>query len=289
MFAPSPRLLLLLLLAAASGCAPPPHDSGPPLTLADPFETALERAEQDLRRGRPEVASKGFAAALKERPADLRSRAGLAESYLAMGRGDAATAVYAGWPSGEAEAPQVTQGRGLAALLAGDTAAAEALLSRAVNADPSLWRAWNALGLLHDRSRDWDQADHCWRQALAVRPDAATVHNNRGYSLLRRGRHADAAEALRKARELDPTLGEAQGNLVLAHALDGGYDRALATVPSEALPEALNNVGVAALLRGDYASAEAYFLRAIQDSPRHFERAHENLRWLRHLKGEVRQ
>ena len=63
-------------------------------------------------------------------------------------------------------------------------------------------------------------------------------------------------------------------------ALQGQYDDALAGVPSEALPDALNNAGYAALLRGDYARSRILLLQAIELSPSFHQPAWSNLQFL---------
>ena len=102
---------------------------------------------------------------------------------------------------------------------------------------------------------------------------------------LQRGEHAKSVPLFQKALQVDPTLEAARNNITLAGALQGRYEGALASVSADTMPVALNNIGYVALLRGDYPSAETYLTRAVQTSPRHFERAYENLRWLNYVRG----
>ena len=289
------RHLLVLVPAAliATGCAGTlgSAGTGSPLDTSvrhiapEQVSTALAQAEADLRERRLDTALSGFQSVLRAQPDNLRAHTGVAETHLAMGNGDLALKAYAAWPEQAAEQPQALQGRGIAHLLVGDDAAAHPLLTKAVEADPSLWRAWNALGLSNDRKRNWAQADLCYQRAAQANPGGAEILNNRGYSLLQRGDHAASIQLLRQALQIDPTLEAARNNLTLANALQGRYEGALTAIPSDTMPVALNNVGYAALLRGDYPSAETYLMRAVQSSPRHFERANENLRWLSYLRG----
>jgi len=289
-------LILVPVALIATGCAggvggAGSVGTGSPLNISlrqiapDQVNTALAQAETDLRERRLDTALSGFQSVLRAQADNPRAHAGVAETYLAMGNGELALKAYAAWPESTAEQPLALQGRGIAHLLTNDEAAAHPLLSKAVEADPSLWRAWNALGLSNDRKRNWAQADQCYQRAAQANPGAAEIHNNRGYSLLQRGQHAASVPLFRQALQIDPTLEAARNNLTLATALQGGYEGALAAIPSETMPVALNNVGYAALLRGDYPSAETYLTRAVQTSPRHFERANENLRWLTYLRG----
>jgi len=286
--------LLVLVPAAliATGCAGGVGSvgAGAPLDMnvrqiaPEQVNPTLAQAENDLRERKHDAALGSFQSVLRVQPDNPRALTGVAESYIAMGSGDLALQAYAAWPGQTAEQPQALQGRGIASLLTGDDAAAHALLTKAVEADPSLWRAWNALGLSNDRKRNWAQADQCYQRAAQANPGAAEILNNRGYSLLQRGDHAGSIPLFRQALKADPTLEAARNNLTLANALQGRYEGALTAIPSESMPVALNNVGYAALLRGDYMSAETYLSRAVQTSPRHFERANENLRWLTYLR-----
>ncbi|HYH17740.1 MAG TPA: tetratricopeptide repeat protein [Azospirillum sp.] len=245
----------------------------------------LAQAESDLRERKLDAALNGFLSVLQGYPDDPRAHAGTGETYLAMGNGELALKAYEAWPASIANGAEAFQGRGIAHVLLGDEAAARTNLTKAVEADPSLWRAWNALGLINDRGRNWAQADQCYQKAAQINPGAAEIYNNRGYSLLQRGDHASAIPLFNQALRIDPTLEAARNNLTLASALQGRYEGALTAIPSEVLPTALNNVGYAALLRRDYASAELYLTRAVQSSPRYFEKANENLRWLNYLRG----
>jgi tetratricopeptide (TPR) repeat protein len=58
------------------------------------------------------------------------------------------------------------------------------------------------------------------------------------------------------------------------------YDEALAGVDAASMPDALNSVGYAALLRGDYDKARALFVQAIDVSPSFYEPSWSNLRFL---------
>jgi Flp pilus assembly protein TadD len=172
-------------------------------------------------------------------------------------------------------------GRGIAAIRAGQDAAAETLLAAAVVRDPSLARAWSARGVLADRRRDWAAADGFYTQALKAAPDSAAFLNNRGYSRLLQGRHADAEEDLVRAVKLDPALKAAQTNLTLAKAMQGRYAEAFASRDRDELARDLNTVGVAAMLRGDNRIAQSYFTRAIEMNGRFDKTAAANLAYLK--------
>lgn len=172
-------------------------------------------------------------------------------------------------------------GRGIAAIRAGQDAAAEELLAAAVAQDPSLARAWSARGVLADRRRDWASADRFYGAAIKANPGSADVLNNRGYSRLLQGRYAEAEADLEQAVKLDRTLQAAVTNLTLTKAMQGRYAEAFTSGNREELARDLNTVGVAAMLRGDTRVAQGYFTRAIEMNGRFDKTAAANLAYLK--------
>ncbi len=244
--------------------------------------TLLAQGDQALAAGDHETAIRRSAAVLKGRPDEGRAHLGLGEAHLARRDFRRALAAFDAAP----RTPAVLQGRGLAKLGLNHPDAA-AVLTAALEADPNLWRAWNALGLHHDRGGRWDEADAAYARALQADPGAAEVHNNRGVSRLMRGDASGAAEHFRNALSLDPNLPAAGDNLVLATALQGRYQDALLGVRPDRLAASYNNIGVAALRRGDHVAAEHYLHLALQNSSSHFETAAQNLRWMESLRSRV--
>jgi Flp pilus assembly protein TadD len=151
-------------------------------------------------------------------------------------------------------------------------------LKEAVAADPSAWRAWNALGREYDSRGQWALAGAAYEHGLAASDGAAIVLNNRGYShLLQRQREA-AVSDLVAALAKKPDLAEARTNLRLALAMGGDYDRAIAGGGTDDKASLLNNAGFAAAMRGDYAKAEDFLRRAQQARGENYPRASENLK-----------
>jgi Flp pilus assembly protein TadD len=159
--------------------------------------------------------------------------------------------------------------------------AADTLLEAAVARDPLLARAWSARGVLADRRRDWAAADRFYTEALKANPGSADIRNNRGYSRLLQGRHAEAEADLAEAVKLDPALKAAATNLTLAKAMQGRYAEAFTSSDRDALARDLNTVGVAAMLRGDSRVAQSYFARAIEMNGKFDRTAAANLAYLR--------
>lgn len=217
-------------------------------------------------------------------PTNLEARLLRGEVILAKGRPNQAMSVFSGlqdFPEVEARA---RQGLGIALLLTGAPEPAVDHLKAAVDEDPTLWRAWNALGSYYDSREDWGDAIDAYAMALAERPNDAMILNNRGFSYFMQGDLDEAIADLQRAIRLDPKLKPAQVNLRLAHAWTGRYLHALTGVTDKELPQVLNNIGYVAMMRGDLENAEAYLQRAMETDPTFNEKAWNNLAQLRHMR-----
>jgi Flp pilus assembly protein TadD len=277
---------LVLATLALPGCAtatrePTPTSASAPSEASDQLR---ERAAVALETGRAAQAKQLYGSILAAAPDDPEALAGLGEAEILLGDDGAALdhSRKAAELAGERAdlKARALQNAGIALLLTGRAAEAEQALETAVELDPSSWRAWNALGRARDARQAWDAARAAYDRALALTTDQGPVLNNLGMSRLSAGDHDGAAALFVRALEASPDLAAAETNLRLALALGGRYEEAVAGVGPAELPDALNNAGYAALLRGDYANARVLFLRAIDASPGFYEPARSNLRFL---------
>ena len=244
----------------------------PPAALAI-IDTAIaegrfDDAESTISRTRATAASP-----------ELQLRA----AELTLARGDLAGAVtaFAGMYDLPGVAARAWQGTGIARLRQGQIADAVAALDKALAMDSGLARAWNARGVAADRQRDWTRARAAYDRALAADPALVPALSNRGYSLLLQGRFAEAEADLAKAVAKEPALAAAKTNLRLARAMQGRYEEAFIGSTRDGLAADLNTVGFAAMSRGDDATAEVYFNRALALSTRYDRVAAANLEYLK--------
>ncbi|HEY1929701.1 MAG TPA: tetratricopeptide repeat protein [Caulobacteraceae bacterium] len=198
---------------------------------------------------------------------------------LALARGQYADALAS---FKEVEARKETRGRalqgqGIALSLMGRHDDAVAMLQNAVTEDPTAWRAWDALASEYDDRRDWTHAEEAYDHAVSDSDGAAVVLNNRGFSRLLQGRLDASVADLVQALQKKPDLAAARTNLRLAMAMKGEYDRALAGGAGHDDAVLLNNVGFAAMMRGDYPKAEELFAKAIAAKGEFYDRASANL------------
>jgi Flp pilus assembly protein TadD len=218
-------------------------------------------------------------------PDDPRGKLATAELRLAHGNTGGAMQVFRNLVEEPTVAADARQGFGITMILVGDMEVAYKELSAAVEEDPTLWRAWNAIGAYHDAQDDWEKAEDAYRRALAVRPNEPMILNNLGFSLLMQNRVDEALGPLQEAMRLAPDSSQVKTNVRLAYARKGEYRRAVSGSGDDVeLAKALNNVGYIALLKGDYSQAEAYFLRAMEADPTFNEVAWRNLNYLKSLR-----
>ena len=284
----TPRLCALaataacgLLLSACGTVDETPQVQAPPPVSPE----VVSVAEKAIDESRYPDAKLLLERVLLSEPENPRARLGMAEIMLAYRNLEPAEKAFAALVKQPEVAARAVQGQGIALLLMGKEQGARVALQHAVELDAQLWRAWNGIGLLHDRSGEWDEAQAAYNRALAITGDSAMLYNNRGFShLLRRDAQAAIAD-FHKALTLDPKMEAAQENLRLAFAWTGEYQRALVGVSRKDVGRVYNNVGFIALLRGDLRSAESFLLRSME-ADAHFNKvANENLEYLRSLKA----
>lgn len=178
---------------------------------------------------------------------------------------------------------RANQGLGLTKFRSGELVAARQALDAALAADPTLVRSWIALGVIADRDRDFARADLAYGRALAIAPQSAPALSNRGFSLMLRGRHADAEADLVRALAVEPELKVARTNLRLVRAMQGKYREAFEGSTKATLASDLNTVGFGAMARGDTKTAETYFNRALALNTHFDPVAWANLRYLKSI------
>jgi Flp pilus assembly protein TadD len=199
-----------------------------------------------------------------------------AECMLDSGKDEDAAKLFglAAESGGDAAA---LQGKGVALVRLGRYADATMALQAAIDLDPDLWRAWNALGVAEDYAGDQEKAWSSFRKASALNPSDGAALNNLGVSLLKAERHDEAVEAFKQALAVNGARDAAEANLRLAYALDGDYTNSVKSLPQDRRASALNNAGVAAATRGDKAEARKLFNRALEESPHFYAKAYNNL------------
>ena len=89
----------------------------------------------------------------------------------------------------------------------GKTTTALDELKQSINADPSLFEAYNLRGLVYMRLNDFGLAEESFRRALAINPRASNVQHNYGWLLCQQSRVEEAVQKF-TAAIADPSYGD---------------------------------------------------------------------------------
>jgi serine/threonine-protein kinase len=212
----------------------------PPTTDKKAFDYFVTGRHYYHRRNVPELlrALALFDSAIARDPNYARAHASKAEVYALLGAYDyGALAPKAAYP------------------------AARAAAERALEIDPDLAEAHNALGaVLFNYEWDWTAAERAFERAIQLSPGYALAHH--WYSLLLQcsGRRSEALHEIMRAREVDPlssVIATALGrHLYLSRDFDAAYARLNATVAADSgFVTARVALGMTLTMRGDHKRA----------------------------------
>ena len=169
------------------------------------------------------------------------------------------------------------EGMGLLYFKSGNDNEARQHLERAIASAPSLWRSYNALGVIADRQENFELAQTYYDAALRIQPSSDSVLINRGYSkYLNKNYHEAALDFYAVAKRSDNA--KAWWNLGLVYGKQGWYEDALESFLETADErDAYNETGAIAMSNGDTEEALHYLTEAIRLSPTYFAEAEKNL------------
>ena len=213
---------------------------------ADPslFRIHYKMGAMFLKKGLPQDAIQHFQEVLKHDDQDALTFEGLGEAYFRMGK--------------EEEA--------------------ETSFRKAIALQPDRWQTRNFLGMLLDRQKRHQDAIIEYEQGLRLRPDEATLLNNAGLAYYLLGRYEDAVQSFHRALLTGSGQPKIHNNLGLALAKLARYHDALESFRRASNEEeAYNNLGVFYLSNGKAGNAVACFKKAIELSPRYYDKANDNL------------
>ena len=155
--------------------------------------------------------------------------------------------------------------------------------------------AFGALALLAGgtwaQSRNYENAETCFRGVLLKNPESATAHNNLAGALMDRGATEEAIVHFRKALEIKADYEFANYNLAAALVQHGDLDEAIVRLKSVLQenpndPRGYYTLANALSKQGNANDAVAYYGRALRLAP-DFPDAHTNLATLMLERGNI--
>ncbi len=108
-----------------------------------------------------------------------------------------------------------------------DLALARAHAERALARDATYGGAYNLLGFILWRQREWAEARRVWERGLAYNPGHGPLRQGFAMQLATQGRLAEALVELRRAADIDPAFSLGHWNLGFVHLLAKEYDDAV--------------------------------------------------------------
>ncbi len=153
-----------------------------------------------------------YARALSVAPSNLEALTGVVRLDLAAGRRTEAVERLdaAAKAAADVEA-MLTVGRGY--MSAGDPDKAEAVLERAIEADPGRLQAYSLLGGLYAGQRRLDEAKQQFERVIAQNPKSVPAQTMVGMILEAQGKPAEAEHAYEQVLAIDPRAAVAANNL----------------------------------------------------------------------------
>src|SRR5439155_2344060 len=100
---------------------------------------------------------------------------------------------------------------------------------KAIELDPMLAEAHDALGMTYAREAQWEQSERSFQRSLQLDPNSSVARDDLvGHLLLPLGRLEEALSQARLAEKADPLSASAQSTLRLALFSAGRLDEAIA-------------------------------------------------------------
>lgn len=137
--------------------------------------------------------------------------------YFDSGMFHEALAVFRGMERREPKDYEVLLNIALCLENVADMAGAASYYKKAINISPKSVTAWGALGALHSRKGEGEEAVKAFSEAISINPKGEELYYNRGNAEQQRGNHAAAAKDFKRATKVRPNYYEAWNNMGSAY------------------------------------------------------------------------
>ena len=248
----------------------------------------LIKAKAQFENGQFTESYKNYSTVFLHDPDNVDVLFGLADSALAIGKGDIASKAYLKLAKYDLNTDQsIAQFSGfvLAEIVAGRSEDPEARLKQALDVAPENFKLWNALGQQYDAQKRWNESWEAYQRAAKTGFSQAGLHNNLGMSFLAQKKYQGAIPHFKYAAKLAPDNTQFENNYRFAHLMAGEYKAALENVGEDQAATLLSDAGYIAMQRKEYTLARTLLEKAIEVSPRYNQRAALNLKKLEALQN----
>lgn len=257
------------------------------------IDKAFEKAQIAQAEGQTDRALFYYVKALQFEPKNIQALEQIAAIHEQNNKPELALRIYRDILEIDANNVVSNETLGLNYLANRNPQQAKQHLNSALAQDGSRWKAHNGLGLIADMNKEYAVAIGHYQKALALNPSNPMLLNNLGYSHYLKDDDKTAKNYFNQALAFDGHYQRAVQNLALIEMKHKQYAAALAIFNRMMKPyESYNNMGYLCMLKGEYELAENYFRQAIEESPKYFPKAQENLNQLqvlRNLQGSIRE
>jgi tetratricopeptide (TPR) repeat protein len=269
-----PKHALARVAFAEGNLAEAERELAPVLAAAPNSVDALNlRGQIRQRRGDLTPARLDFQRALELSPRSVEALAGLATLDIAQKRpGDAVKRLEDAVGQGPAN-PRLLLVAGRAHAFSGKLTEAEQFYRKALQADPTLMEAYDALGQLYVKQNKLEEARQAYERQSTERPNDVAAHTMVARILYVQGKPDESRARFEKILSIDPRAAVAANNLAYMDAeagtnLDIALNRAqIAKAAQPDDPDVNDTLGWVYVRRGLPALAFAPLEVAIQKSP----------------------
>jgi len=240
----------------------------------------LISARAQFANGEFKESYKNYSIVFMHDPNNIEVLFGLADSALAIGKGEIATKAYTKIAQYDLTSEQaIAQFTGvvLAEISEGTLENPEARLKQALKLAPENFKLWNALGQEYDAQERWQDSWTAYQKAGEIGFSQASLHNNLGMSFLAQKKYQGAISHFKYAVRLSPENSQFQNNYRFALLMAGDYREALEKVSDDNAATLLGDAGYIAMQREEYTLARVLLEKAIEISPVYNELAARNL------------
>lgn len=250
--------------------------------------TLKESAEQAEKNRQYETAASLYLQLAEKYQDNVNYPFALAENLRKAGKWDDAEKVYEKAAEKKGMKLNAYEGWGLALMEQGQYEEAADKFADVMQEEPNRWKTVNAIGILFAIKQMYPEARQYFGEAVALEPKNVAVRNNWGLMEAMDHKYDDALRMMQEASQLAGREKALKMRVDLNTALIYAAKGELANAEKVASPhltesQLLNNMGLYAYLAKDENLAKSYLSMALTSSPKHYDKAWQNLETMNRL------